>query len=118
MDKKKKNHYFKLNPPQQNFTNKCQDCDKYTKLFLKLKEREDQCHQLKNQINFLSQKFNENISSESQLKTGIAENLCEPLIKIAHKLSIRDNSNFEQLTPSELELLQDSLHLQISNSRT
>ncbi len=46
------NDYFKLNPPQQNFTQKCQDWDKYTKLFLKLKQCEDQCHQLKNQINF------------------------------------------------------------------
>jgi hypothetical protein len=32
------NDYFKLNPPQRKFTQKCQDCDKYAKLFVKLKE--------------------------------------------------------------------------------
>jgi hypothetical protein len=42
-----KNDYFKQNPPQRNFTQKCQDCEKYKKLFLKLREREDQCYQLK-----------------------------------------------------------------------
>jgi hypothetical protein len=55
--------YFKLNPPKRNFTQKCQNCENYNKLFLKLKEREEQCYQLRQQINFacqhrLHQKFN------------------------------------------------------------
>jgi len=41
---------------------------------------------------------------ETQLKTGIAESLLEPLMKIAHKLLISDKSTFEQLTPSEQPL--------------
>jgi hypothetical protein len=73
------NEYFKLNPPQQNFTQKYTDCDKYAKLFITLKEREDQCYQLKKkQINYschhqLHQKFNQIKSFETQLKTGITE---------------------------------------------
>jgi hypothetical protein len=39
--------YFKLNPPKHNFTQECQNCENYKKLFFKLKEREDQCHQLR-----------------------------------------------------------------------
>ncbi len=76
---------------------------------MKLKEREDQCHQLKTQINFarhhqLHQNFNQIKSVEIQLKTGIAKTLHEPLMKITHKLLISDKSTFEQLTPSEQTL--------------
>jgi hypothetical protein len=35
--------YFKLNPPKGNFTQKCNNCEDFKKLFLKLKEREEQC---------------------------------------------------------------------------
>ncbi len=44
------------------------------------------------------------MSVETQLKTGIAESLLEPLMKITHKLLISDKSTFEQLTPSEQTL--------------
>ncbi len=44
------------------------------------------------------------MSVETQLKTGIAESLLEPLMKIMHKLLISDKSTFEQLTPSEQTL--------------
>jgi hypothetical protein len=69
--------YFKLNPPKHNFTQKCQNCENYKKLINKLKEREEQCYQLKRQINFvpqhrLHQKFNQIKSVDTQLKTGIA----------------------------------------------
>jgi hypothetical protein len=30
------NDYFKLNPPKQNFTQKCNNCEEFKKLFLKL----------------------------------------------------------------------------------
>jgi hypothetical protein len=46
------NDYFKLNPLLHNFTQKCQNCDSYKKLFLKLKEHKEQCYQLRKQINF------------------------------------------------------------------
>jgi hypothetical protein len=76
---------------------------------MKLKEHEDQCFQLKTQINFahqhqLHQNFNQIKSVEPQLKTGIAESLRKPLMKIAQKLLISDKSTFEQLTPSEQTL--------------
>jgi hypothetical protein len=103
------NEYFKRNLPQCNFTQKCQGCKNYKKLFLKLKECEEQCYQLKNQINFAShhqlhQKSNKIKSVETQLKTGIAESLREPLMKITHKLLSSDRATFEQLTPSEQNL--------------
>jgi hypothetical protein len=99
------NDYFKQNPPQRNFTQKCQDCEKYKKLFLKLKELEEQCYQLKNQINFARHHQLHQIKSvETQSKTGISESLHEPLMKIAHKRLISDKSTFEQLTPSEQTL--------------
>jgi hypothetical protein len=44
--------YFKLNPPKQNFTQKCNSCEEFKKLFLKEIEREEQCYQFKHQINF------------------------------------------------------------------
>jgi len=58
---------------------------------MKLKEYEDQCHQFKTQSNFachhqLHQSFNQIKSVEMQLKTGIAESLLGPLMKITHKL--------------------------------
>jgi hypothetical protein len=31
------NDYFKLNLPKQNFTQKCNNCEEFEKLFLKLK---------------------------------------------------------------------------------
>jgi hypothetical protein len=49
------NDYFKLNPPKRNFTQKCNSCEEFKKLFLKLKEREEQCYQLKQPINFAGQ---------------------------------------------------------------
>ncbi len=36
------NDYFKLNPPKHNFTQKCNSCEEFRKLF-KLKEGEEQC---------------------------------------------------------------------------
>jgi hypothetical protein len=39
--------YFKLNPPMHNFTQKCQNCENYNELFLKLKERKEQCYLLR-----------------------------------------------------------------------
>ncbi len=58
------NDYFKLNPPKRNFTQKCQNCENYKQLSIKLKEREEQCYQLNQQIKFarqhrLHQKFNQ-----------------------------------------------------------
>jgi len=70
------NDYFKLNPLLHNFTQKCQNCESYKKLFLKLKEHKEQCYQLRKQINFLChhqlhQKFNQIKSVDTQLKTGM-----------------------------------------------
>ncbi len=101
--------YFKLNPPKHNFTQKCQNCENYKKLFLKLKELEEQCYQLRQQINFarqhrLHQKFNQIKSVDTKLKTGIAESLREPLMKIMQKLLISDQATFEQLTTPEQNL--------------
>jgi hypothetical protein len=98
--------YFKLNPPKHNFTQKCQNCENYKKLFLKLKECKEQCYQLRQQINFahqhrLHQKFNQIKSVETKLKIGIAESLHEPLMKIAQKLL---KATFEQLTTPEQNL--------------
>jgi hypothetical protein len=67
-------------------------------LFLKLKECEEKCYQIRNQINFvrhhqIHQKFN-------QIKSVKAERLHEPFMKIAQKLLINDKATFEQLTPS------------------
>ncbi len=101
--------YFKLNPPKRNFTQKCQNCENYKKLFLKLKEREKQCYQLRQQIKFacqhrLHQKYNQIKSVDTKLKTGIAESLHEPLMKIAQKLLMSDKKTFEQLTTLEQNL--------------
>jgi hypothetical protein len=41
------NDYFKLNPLKRNFTQKCNSSEEFKKLFLKLKEREEQCYQLR-----------------------------------------------------------------------
>jgi hypothetical protein len=41
---------------------------------------------------------------DTKLKTGIAEDLREPLIKIAQKLLISDKATFEQLTTTEQNL--------------
>jgi len=41
------NEYFKLNLPKRNFPPKCDNCQEFKKLFLKLKECEEQCFQLK-----------------------------------------------------------------------
>jgi hypothetical protein len=87
--------YFKLNPPKHNFTQKCENCESFKKLFLKLKEGEEQCFQLEQQINFacqhrLHQKINQIKIVDPKLKTGIAESLHEPLMKIMHKLLISD----------------------------
>jgi hypothetical protein len=103
------NDYFKLNPLQRNFRQKCQNCEDYKKLFINLKEQEEQCYQLRKQINFvrhhqLHQKFYQIKRVDTQLKTGIAESLCEPLMKIAQKLLISDKATFELLTPSEQNL--------------
>jgi hypothetical protein len=77
-------------------------------LFLKLKEREEQCYQLRQQINFASQhrlhQINQIKSVDTKLKTGIAESLREPLMKIAQHLLISDKNNFEQLTPEDKQL--------------
>ncbi len=102
------NEYFKLNPPKCNFTQKCNNCEEYKKLFLKLKECEEQCYQLRQQINFARQhrlhQINQIKSVDTKLKTGIAESLCEPLMKIAQHLLISDKNTFEQLTTEEKQL--------------
>jgi hypothetical protein len=101
--------YFKLNLPKRNFTQKCQNCENFKKLFLKLKEREEQCYQLRQEINFVRQhrfhqKFNQIKSVGTKLKTGIAESLRKPLMKITQKLLINDKATFEQLTTTEQNL--------------
>jgi hypothetical protein len=102
------NEYFKLNPPKCNFTQKCNNCEEYKKLFLKLKEREEQCYQLRQQINFAHQhrlhQINQIESVDTKLKTGIAESLRDPLMKIAQHLLISDKNTFEQLTPKKKKL--------------
>ncbi len=101
--------YFNLNPPQKKLIKKCAECERFAKLFLKLKEQEEQCNQLKKQINYVCQhqqhqKLDHIKSFETQLKTGITESLHEPLMKITHKLLIRGNSTLEELTPQEQQL--------------
>ncbi len=102
------NEYFKLNPPKRNFTQKCNNCEEFKKLFLKLKEREEQCYQLRQQINFARQhrlhQINQIKSVDTKLKTGIAESLREPLMKIVQHLLISDKNTFEQLTPAGKQL--------------
>jgi hypothetical protein len=103
--------YFKLNPPKQNFTQKCQNFESIKKLFLKLNEREEQCYQLRQQINFvcqhrLHQKINQIKSMDTKLKKGIAESLQKPLMKITQKLLISDKATFKQLTTTEQNLWQ------------
>ena len=102
------NDYFKLNPPKQNCTQKCHNCEEYKKLFLKLKECEEQCFQLKQQISFARQhrlhQINQIKSVDTKLKTGIAESLREPLMRIAQHLLISDKNTFEQLTPEDKKL--------------
>ncbi len=41
---------------------------------------------------------------DTKLKTGIAESLRKPLMKIAQQLLISDKATFEQLTPTEKQL--------------
>jgi hypothetical protein len=58
-----------------------------------LKERKEQCYQLRKQINFacqhqLHQKFNQIKSVDYQLKTGIAESLREPLMNCAETFDL------------------------------
>jgi hypothetical protein len=102
------NDYFKLNPPKHNFTPKCNNCEEFKKLFLQLKEREEQCYQLRQQINFARQhrlhQINQIKSVDTKLKTGISESLREPLMKIAQHLLISDKNTFEQLTPEDKKL--------------
>jgi hypothetical protein len=77
-------------------------------LFLKLKECEEQCYQLRQQINFARQhrlhQINQIKSVDTKLKTGIAESLRKPLMKIAQNLLISDKNTFEQLTTEEKQL--------------
>jgi hypothetical protein len=99
---------FKLNPPERNLTQKCNNCEEFKKLFLKLKEREEQCYQLRQQINFARQhrlhQINQIKSVDTKLKTGIDESLREPLMKIAQHLLISDKNTFEQLAPEDKKL--------------
>jgi hypothetical protein len=41
------NDYFKCNQPQRKLIKKFAECERFAKLFIKLKECEDQCYQLK-----------------------------------------------------------------------
>jgi hypothetical protein len=88
------NDYFKLNPPKCNFTQKCNSCEEFKKVFLKLKEREEQRYQLRQQINFAHQhrlhQINQIKGVDTKLKTGIAKSLREPLMKIAQHLLISE----------------------------
>ncbi len=94
------NEYFKLNPPKRNFPPKSDNCPEFKKLFLKLKEHEEQCFQLRQQINFARhhrlQQINQIKNDETKLKTGIAESLREPLMKIAQHLLISDKNTIIQ----------------------
>jgi hypothetical protein len=81
----------------------------FKKLFLRLKECEEQCYQLRQKINFvrqhrLHQQINQIKSVYTKLKTGIVEGLREPLMKIAQKLLISDKATLEQLTTTEQNL--------------
>ncbi len=100
--------YFKLNPPKRNFTQKCNNCEEFKKLFLELKKREEQCFQLKQQINFARQhrlhQINQIKSVDTKLKTGIPESLREPLMKIVQHLLVSDKNTFDQLTPKDKKL--------------
>jgi hypothetical protein len=102
------NEYFKLNLPKRNFPPKCDNCQEFKKLFLKLKEREEHCFQLKQQINFVRHhrlhQINQIKIVDTKLKTGITESLREPLMKIAQHLLISDKNTFEQLTTEEQQL--------------
>jgi hypothetical protein len=102
------NDYFKLNPPKRNFMQKCNNCEEFRKIFLKLKECDEQYYQLKKQINFACQhrlhQINQIKSVDTKSKTGIAESLCEPLMKIVQQLLISDKATFDQLTPTEQKL--------------
>jgi len=102
------NEYFKLNPPKRNFPPKCDNCQEFKKLFLKLKECEEQCFQLKQRINFARNhrlhQINQIKNVDTKLKTGITESLREPLMKIAQHLLISDKNTFEQLTTEEQQL--------------
>ncbi len=102
------NKYVKLNPPKRNFTQKCNSYEEFKKLFFKLNEHEEQCYQLKQQINFARQhrlhQINQIKSVDTKLKTCIAESLWEPLMKIVQQLLISDKATFEQLTPTEQKL--------------
>jgi hypothetical protein len=102
------NEYFKLNPPKRNFPPRCDNCQEFKKLFLKLKEREEQCFQLKQRINFARHhrlhQINQIKNVDTKLKTGITESLREPLMKIAQHLLISDKNTFEQLTTAEQQL--------------
>jgi len=92
----------------RNFTQKCNNCEEFKNLFLKLKECEEQCYQLRQQINFACQhrlhQINQIKSVDTKLKTGISESLREPLMKIAQHLLISDKNTFDQLTPKEKQL--------------
>jgi hypothetical protein len=109
------NDYFKLNPPKCNFTQKCDSCEEFKKLFLKLKELEEQCYQLKQQINFVRQhrlhQINQIKSVDTKIKTGNAESLRETLMKIAQQLLISDKATFDHLLSKNCGLL---LRLQTS----
>ncbi len=100
--------HWELNPPKRNFTHKCNNCEEFKNLFLKLKEHEEQCYELRQQINFVRQhrqhQINQIKSLDTKLKTGIAEGLREPLMRIAQQLLISDKNTFEQLTPTEKQL--------------
>ncbi len=51
-----------------------------------------------------NQRSNEFMSVNEKLITGIPKCLCEPLMRVAYKLLIRDYSTFEELKPQEQEL--------------
>ena len=67
--------YFKLNPPKQNFTQKCHSCEEFKKLFLKLKEHEEQCYQIRQQINFARQ---HRLHQINQIKSVDTKNYAAP----------------------------------------
>ncbi len=74
-----------------------------------MKECEEQCYQLRQQINFachckLHQNFNQIKSVDTQLETGFTECVHEPLMRIAQKLLFSDEATFEQLTTFEQNL--------------
>ncbi len=83
------------------------------KLWLELKQYRRQIQLIKKEMNCVynhsqhpefNLRANEFKSVNEKLITGIPKCLCKPLMRLAYKLLIRDDSTFEELMPQEHEL--------------